>query len=145
MKHFSKTTAFWIAFGLSILLFVITCWSAIYTDTTPYWVESLGFFILSYICFQEFAKRIADISPWFIGAAIILGQILLHIAIRISDFYASFGSLMIVASTIVAVLLAIFCYKKQRPYAFVVSYIVISLFNSVGADLWRKFIESLAG
>lgn len=142
-RKLTKTGAFWLSFLFSILLFMITCWSAAFQDSTAYWVESLGFFMLTYICINEFSKRLTDVNPWMIGLAIILGQLIFQILVRAVDFWGSYGSLMIVISCIIAIILAVFCYKDKKPYTFILSYIIMTLFNSCVADMWSKYVSSL--
>ncbi len=43
-KELTRTGAYWLSFLFSILLFLIVCWSAVFQDTTAYWVESIGYF-----------------------------------------------------------------------------------------------------
>lgn len=140
----SKLTggAFWLTCLFSIVLFLITCWSAVFQDSTPYWVESIGFFLLTYICISEFSKRIPEINAWSIGFAVILGQLIIQTAVRCLDFTGSLGSLMIAVSTVLAAILAVFCYKDKKPYTFILSYIVLSFFNIFVADMWHNFIIS---
>ncbi len=139
----TKAGAFGLSCLFSILLFMIVCWSAAFHDTTPYWIESIGFFLLTYICIDRFSKRITGINPWMIGLAVILGQLIFHIPARATDFSGSLGSLMIVVSCIIAIILAVFCYTQKRAYAFVISYIVISLFNSFVAEAWSDYVLGL--
>lgn len=142
-RKLTKTGAFWLSLLFSILLFMITCWSAAFQDSTAYWVESLGFFMLTYICIDEFSKRLTDINPWMIGLAIILGQLIFQIPVRAVDFWGSYGSLMIAISCIIAIILAVFCYRDKKPYIFILSYIIMCLFNSCVADMWSKYVSSL--
>lgn len=139
-KELTKTGAYWLSFLFSILLFLIVCWSAAFQDATAYWVESLGYFLLTYICIYEFSKRKCDVNPWMIGFAVILGQMVFQIPIRAVDFWGAYGSLMIAVSCILATILAVFCYKDKRPYTFILSYVVMSLFNSCMADMWSKYV-----
>ena len=139
----TKSSAFGLSFLFSILVFLITCWSAAFHGVTPYWIESLGFFLLTYICIDEFSKRILDLNPWMIGFAIILGQIVFQGAVRATDFRASLGSLMIVVSCIIAIILAVFCYKDNRPYTFILSYVVLAFFNTFVTEMWSDYFFSL--
>ncbi len=139
----TKTGAFWLSSLLSLLLFLATCWSAVFHDATPYWVESIGFFLLTYVCIDVFSKRLADINPWMIGLAVIVGQLIIQIPVRAIDFMGSLGSVMILVSCIIATLLAVFCYKDKKPYTFILSYVVMSLFNIFVADMWQNYVLSL--
>ena len=142
MKGMTKTKAFLAVCLLSVLLFMVTCWSAILQDTTPYWIESIGFFILCYLCIDGFTKKIKELSPWTIGFAVILGLLIIHISMQIMDFSGSLGSLMIFVSAIIATLLAVICYINKKPYSFVVAYVIIALINSVVANIWNDYYVS---
>lgn len=139
----TKTGAFWLSCLFSILLFLTTCWFTAFHDNTAYWVESIGFFMLSYICIDEFSKRIPDINPWMIGLAIILGHLILPSSIHIYDFSKTLGSLMITISGFIAIILGVFCYKDKRPYTFILSYVVLTLFNSCVADMWKNYVMGI--
>lgn len=143
MRNLTKTKAFWITCVFSVLLFMITCWSAAFGNSAPYWVESSGFFLLTYLCIDEFSKRIQNLNPWSIGFAAILGQLLLHVPMRATDFYGSLGSLMVVVSCIIAILLAVICWKDKRPYSFILSYIVWALFNCFVPEMWSGYVLSI--
>lgn len=143
MKKITKRGAFWLACLGSIITFLLTFWSAVFHDFTPYWIEGIGFFLLTYVSISEFSKRIPDINAWSIGFAIILGQLILRMPAHILYFGEASGSLMILVSCIIAILLAVVCYKDKRPYTFILSYIVLSLFNSCVAELWENYVSSL--
>lgn len=137
----TKAGAYGLSFIFSILLFLITFWSAAFQDATPYWIEGIGYFLLTYVCIDEFTKRLPEINVWMVGLAVILGQLVFQTAIRASDFMGSLGSVMIVVSCLIATVLAVFCYKDKKPYTFILSYIIISLFNSFVADAWRDYLS----
>ncbi|MDE6503908.1 MAG: hypothetical protein K2K78_05555 [Muribaculaceae bacterium] len=139
MKTLTKAKAFWTTSLLSLLLFTATCWSAALQDTTPYWIESIGYFILTYLCIDVFTQKVADLNPWMIGLAAIIGQLIIQIPMRIMDFPGTVGSLMIVVSCIIAILLAVICQKDKRPYSFILAYVVLALFNSAVADIWSNY------
>ncbi len=141
MRNLTKAKAFWITCALSILLFMITCWSAAFGNSAPYWAESSGFFILTYLCIDGFSKRIQNLNPWSIGFAAILGQLLLHVPMRATDFYGSLGSLMIVVSCFIAILLAVICWKDKRPSTFILSYIVWAMFNCFVPEMWNDYLS----
>lgn len=143
MKNLTKTTAFWLTVALSLLLFAATCWSAIFQISAPYWTESIGYFLLTYLCIQEFSKKVADLNPWMIGLAAALGQLLIQVPMRIIDFRGCFGSLMVVVSCFIAIVLAVVCYKDRRPYSFILSYIILTMFNCIMPGMWDSYVLSL--
>lgn len=143
MKNLTKTTAFCMTVALSLLLFAATCWSAIFQISAPYWTESIGYFLLTYLCIQEFSKKVADLNPWMIGLAAALGQLLIQVPMRIIDFRGCFGSLMVVVSCFIAIVLAVVCYKDRRPYSFILSYIILTMFNCIVPGMWDTYVLSL--
>lgn len=140
MKKISAVKVFCIVCGLSLALFLVTCWSAIYPDSTPYWVESVGYFMLTYFCLDICRKRTPDIPMWSVISALIFGRILIEIPIRIYDWDGCKGSVMITASCIIAILMSAYCHKLKKPFAFILSYLILALFNSVVADSWSRYV-----
>lgn len=143
MKNLTKTKAFLLACIFSLLLFLIVCWSAAFQDTTPYWVESIGYFLFTYICLMKFTEKVSDINSWMVAFAIILGRIILEVPLRIIDWHGTFGSFMITVGCVVAILLAVVCFKDKRIYSFILSYVILALFNSAIADLWHQYWETM--
>lgn len=132
------------AYGLCVLaglgLFLITCWSAIFPDSTAYWVESLGFFLLTYLLLEKL-QNYDGLKVWSIALSIMAGRLLIEIPIRIFDFYGTLGSMMIAVSCILAIILGTICYKIKDSYTFILSYIVLVLFNTAVVDFWSKFLR----
>lgn len=141
MKNLTKTKAFWWTCLFSILVFLITCWSAGFYYEAPYWIESIGFFLITYLCIDEFSKKVQGLNPWSLGFAMILGQLLFQIPMRATDFYGSLGSLMIVVSCIIAIILAVICWKEKSPYVFILSFIIIALFNGFIPEVWNSYLS----
>lgn len=142
MKTLTKTGAFWLSCLYSILVFMGVFWSGGINFRIAYWVESLAFFLLTYICVDEYVKRIPGLNPWLIGFAVILGQLIIHVPMRIYDFYGSMVSFMVFISCIIAIVLAVFCYKDKRPYTFILSYVVLTLFNVFVGNMWQDYVLS---
>ena len=140
MTKLTKTKAFWATCLLSLLLFLAVCWSAAFRDSSPYWVASVGYFLLTWLCLDGFSKKVPDLNPWMIGLAAILGQLIIQIPVRCLDFYGSIGSLMIVVSCVIAILLAVICFKDRRPHSFVLAYVVMTLFNTCVAHMWDGYV-----
>lgn len=136
----ASSKVFWICGGLSLALFLITCWSAIYADTTPYWVESIGYFILTFYCMELFKGEKTDISTWLVVSAVIIGRIIIEIPMRIMDWNGCLGSFMVIAACVIAILLSAYCFNTKKPFAFILSYVILSLFNSIVAEYWTGFV-----
>ena len=143
MKKLTNAKAFWLTTLFSLLFFMITCWSMVFQDTTPYWIQSIGYFMLTYICLDEFSKKLPDLNAWMIGFASLLGLMIIEAPVRIYDFPSTYGSLMIGVSCVVAILLAVICFKDKRSYSFILAFIILVLFNSVVADMWHNYMTEL--
>ena len=143
MKSLTKTSAFVITIVLSVALFFATFWANAYQGSTPYWVESIGYFMLTYICIFEFSKKVDGLNPWFIGLAVIIGVLLIFLPGIIMYFREILGSVLIAIGNIIAILLAVICYKDRRVYSFILSYVILVLFNSVVSHTWNTFILSM--
>ena len=132
--------AFWITAIFSVILFLILCWSTqIGPVTTPYWVETLGYFIFTYFCLAKFSEKVPSLNIWAIACAAILGRIFLEIPVRIIDFSGSLCSILITVSCIISILLASVCFKYRTIYSFIISCIILSIFNSVIAIMWEQY------
>lgn len=142
MKTMTSAKAFWTVTGLSLALFLVTCWSAYNGDTTPYWVESLGYFILTYYCLEFIRAKNQSVSIFCVTAAAVLGRIIIDVPLRVMDCFGTLWSLLVVISCIVAILLAACCYNSKKPVVFILSYIIMALFNSVVAINWAEFVHS---
>ena len=128
-----------IAFFASILTFLLTCWTAVYSVYTAGWTESVCFFALTYFLLQKYAEQRTNGTP--IVASIILGRIILEIPIRINDFMGSLFSLFVPVLVIISIILALICFKEKRASVFILSAIIIVLLNSVVHDVWCHFIK----
>lgn len=109
-------------------------------------MESVGYFLFTWLCLDGFSKKIPDLNPWMVGLAAILGQLIIQIPqipVRCLDFYGSLGSLMIVVSCIIAILLAVICFKDRHPYSFVLAYVVMTLFNTCATHFWEEYVIGL--
>lgn len=140
MSKMTKTAAYVISCLLSVVMFLVTFWSALFQNSSPYWVESLGMFLLTFLCLDFFTKKVENLNPWLLSLSIVLGQLIVHVPPRFIDFYGSLGSLMIGVVCIISIILATFCFKDKRPYSFIMTYVILSLFNTFVADMWDSYV-----
>lgn len=140
MKRMTKAKVYGLSALAGLGLFLITCWSAIFPDSTAYWVESLGFFLLTYLLLEKL-QNYDGLKVWSIALSIMAGRLLIEIPIRIFDFYGTLGSMLITVSCILAIILGTICYKIKGSYTFILSYIVLVLFNTAVVDFWEKFLR----
>lgn len=50
---------------------------------------------------------------------------------------------MVVVSCFIAIVLAVVCYKDRRPYSFILSYIILTMFNCIMPGMWDSYVLSL--
>lgn len=139
-----KTKAFWTTALLSLLTFLVTCWSAINADSTPYWVESIACFMLTYFCIDHFSKKTnGSDSTLIIGAAVTVGLLVVQLPCWIMDFSGCVGSMMIFVGCVLATVLAIICWRNTKISSFVAAYVVLALYNSLVPGYWDELVKSL--
>lgn len=133
-----KSKCFLLTVLFSILTLLVTCWSAYdWRSHAVYWVVSLGYFLMTYVCLEKFSKKVANLNPWMIVTAVIVGLLIMHVPRYIySPFHSVSGYLMVIASSLIATALAGFCFETKKTFAFVVSYIIFCLFNMLMPDFW---------
>ena len=68
--------------------------------------------------------------------AIIGGILLLELPLRISDFRGTYISLMEPIIAIISAILGIICYKERNWMVYVLSSVVLILFNSLVQHAW---------
>ena len=82
-----------IPFFGSLLVFLLTCWTAAFRGPSAEWAESVSFFLFTYCMLERYAKKDTDGIP--VVLMIMLGRIILEIPIRIDDFSGTIGSLFV--------------------------------------------------
>jgi hypothetical protein len=129
-----------ITFIASVLLFLLTCWSATYTIYAAGWVETISFFALTYFLLEKYNKPGTFGTPYVI--AIILGRIVLELPVRISDFSGSFFSMFVPIIVVASILLGALCNKEKQTTVYILSLIIIILLNTAVHEKWLQLFHN---
>lgn len=135
----SKAKAVLTIVGLSVILFLCTCWFLNLSIYAASCIEGVCFFLFSWLCADKL--KTSGMSLITLALWIILGRILVEIPIRISDFAGSFASLIVTIISVASILLAILCYHERRTSVYVLSTIIFVLFNTVVLQSWLSACE----
>ena len=98
------------------------------------WGMSICFFELSWI--SAYKTEGKGLSLFGVLMAIIGGILLLELPLRISDFRGTYISLMEPIIAITSAILGIICYKERNWMVYVLSSVVLILFNSLVQHAW---------
>ena len=128
-----------IAFLSSVLVFLLTCWTAKFSVITVGWAESVSFFAFTFLFLKENAKN--DKEFFSIILAILIGRICLEVPIRILDFHGTLYSLYILLLCVLSIVLAAVCVRNNKTIVFVLSTIIGVLMNSIGHEIWRYILQ----
>ena len=120
--------------GLSILVFLLTCWTAKFDGAAPYWAEGISFFALSWFVARKEEKN--NLSIYGIAFALILGRILLEIPIRTMDFVGTVGSILIPVNSILAIILGLCCYRSKNSSVYILSIVIEILMATFVQETW---------
>lgn len=131
--------------GWSILLFLITCWSA----WKGFWIAAL----VESFCYLYFTFRMCKkyecrkLSVPMIVTAIIIGRMLLEIPVRIYNFYGSVISISVPVICIASIFMGVLCYRKNIwPVwmACVLCIVIYSLFvPEMWFQYWKEYVKPL--
>lgn len=140
----SKVKSFFIAAGISMLLFLAVSWVHQFQAFVCGWAHSLCFFVCTWICLQTFLPKNGNkYLPIVVG--VIVGRIILEIPIRIVAFSDSYATLMFPIIAIISVLLAAACYYEKRVSVYVLSAIILLLVNTFVHESFLKYYSDLTG
>lgn len=127
-----------IPFFVSLLVFLLTSWTAAISSYSALWAESVSFFALSYFMLERYAKDNTYGIPVIL--MIMIGRVILEIPIRIHAFYASLHSSYITIVVLLSIILSAVYYHEKRPSVLVLSIVIMILLNTVGYDGWVHLI-----
>ena len=125
---------FLISFLVSMLAFLLCCWTAAYSLYAAGWAESICYFVITYLLLNKFAKPGTYGTPYLL--AIILGRMVFELPIRITEFGTTLFSLFIPIIVLVTIFLASLYFKEKRPAVLVLSVIILILLNTIAHEDW---------
>ncbi len=135
MNHKSSIVAlgavFLSALGCAFIMYMLNAFHSLYLSS---FACSTVFFWLTW----EWLKRTdrKRISCWIIVATVIVGRIILELPLRIIDFSETRISLLDPVCSIVAIVMAVVCYKRQNLRMGIMAFVVLLLLNSICQYLW---------
>lgn len=122
--------------SLSLCSFLCIFWIlTIRSNENASWSEGVWFFGIAYALLQNYNNHSGLSFLWLI-TAIVLGRIALEIPIYILDFGSMAASIIFTISSILGITLASICYKIKHASVFLLSIILMILFNSFVVPAW---------
>ena len=132
---------FLIVFLISVLIYLLTCWTTAYSVYAAGWSESIAYFLITYLLMDKYVKP--DSSGLSVVSAIILGRIIIMLPLRIMDFREMLPSMFVPLVTIVGIVLGVMCYREKRVVVFILSLIILILMNTVAHYAWYEMIMDM--
>jgi len=123
-----------ITFLMSLLVFLLTFWTAGYSLYAACLAESVAFFVLTYYVLKTYAKPGTFGLPFVV--AVVAGRIVLDVPLRVMEFPETLFSLFVPIVVIVSIVLAALYYKENRVSVLVLSVFIILLLATVGQAEW---------
>ncbi len=122
--------------AISLGAFLCICWVlAIHGDQNASWSESIWFFGVTYALLQKY-RNDAALSMSSAVIAVLLGRLILELPLYLFDFTSVRASLIFTLSSILGILLSAVCYSAKRTSVFLLSVIVLVLYNSFVVPAW---------
>lgn len=129
--------AYIVSFLLSLLVFLITCWTAKFTVYAAGWAESLSFFVLTLLLLEKYAE------PGTYGVKILItilaGRLILEVPIRVLDFAGSLFSMFVPIIVICSIgLAAIYFHEKKKGAVLILLVAILILLNTAAHSVWLQ-------
>ncbi len=137
-KNFSKEALldFLKVAALSLCAFLCIFWVlTIRSNENASWSESVWFFGVTYAMLQKFSGR-SSLSFIWIVVAVILGRLAPEIPFYVFDFGSIVASLIFTLSSLLGIALASICFKVKHAAVFLLSIMMLVLFNSFVVSAW---------
>ena len=132
MNHKSSVVVFLSVFlsalGCTFVMYMLNAFHSVYLSS---FACSALFFWLAWVWLKGDGHK-----GRLIVAAIILGRVILELPIRIMDFLETRISLLDPVCSIIAIVLAVVCYKRQNLRMGIMAFVVLLLLNSICQYLW---------
>lgn len=123
--------------GLSLLLFLATCWTAGISFSLAAGVESICFLLITwYFCYRY---SVEQVSQRILISAIILGRIIVEIPVRLSDLSGTAVSLPVLIICILSIPLGVLCFNKRNKFIWAVCIGSLVLASIFVPYLWFRF------
>ena len=136
MKIMKKN--FFVVFLMSVLVFLLTCWTGAYSVYAAGWSESIAYFFATYFLMNKYARP----DSWGISviSAIFLGRIIVMLPMRILEFREMLPSMFVPFVAIVAIVLGVLCHREKSTIVTLLSLVILILLNTVAHHAWCEMI-----
>ena len=126
-----------ISFLASLLVFLLSWWTATYSLYAAGWAESMCYFTLTILLLKKYAQPDTYGIPYLIVIA--LGRSVFEVPIRITEFGATLFSLFVPIIVFVSIILASICYREKRASVLILSVVIIILLNTIAHEDWMNY------
>ena len=140
----TKAKTFWLSFALSVLVFLITCWSIILGCYTCALLESITISALTWGILSKLdqqGKSSTDYAP-IVGIGICVGRLLVEVPVHILDFYGTLSACGALLISLITVVLTVVCYNAKQTSTLVLALLVYLLLNLCAHPLWIYGVET---
>ncbi len=124
---------------ISMLVFLLTCWTANYTVFAAGWAESIAYFALTYVVLRKFAEPGTYGVPYVVS--IIVGRLLLEAFPRAIDFSGSLFSMFVPMLVVASVILASVYYRERKASVLILAVILLIVLNTTTHDAWIHLVR----
>lgn len=124
---------------ISMLVFLLTCWTANYTVFAAGWAESIAYFVLTYVVLRKYAEPGTYGVPYVVS--IIVGRLLLEAVPRIMDFSGSLFSMFVPMLVVASVILASVYYRERKASVLILAVILLIVLNTTTHDAWIHLVR----
>lgn len=129
---------FFVVFLASILVFLLTSWTAAYSVYAAGWSESVAYFLITYLLMDKYVR--SDSIGISVISAIVLGRIIIMLPIRIINFREMLPTMFVPFVSIVGIVLGVLCFREKRIIVALLSLIILILMNTVAHYAWYEMI-----
>lgn len=137
----SKTTFFGLCIGSALVLFLCICWLNAYGGYTALWSQTICYSGLTWYALSKASSK--NLSLGLTSLAIVIGRLLPVLLVYMTDVRGSFGYLIIDLICITSILLTTVCFHEKRPYAFILSAIILILLSTSVYSDYSEWIKGL--
>ena len=124
---------------ISMLVFLLTCWTANYTVFAAGWAESIAYFALTYVVLRKYAEPGTYGVPYVVS--IIVGRLLLEVFPRAIDFSGSLFSMFVPMLVVASVILASVYYREHKASVLILAVILLIVLNTTTHDAWIHLVR----
>jgi len=123
--------------GLSLILFLATCWTGGISFALAATVEGLCFFVFTRYCCENF--RSETLRCWQIALAIIVGSCIIELPLRVNDFAGTLVSASVPIMRVIGIVLGAVCCNRNKVLVLLLCVAAIPICSYFLCDGWFTF------